>query len=290
VFPSTLQITGSGIFPARDIQLLDKNFRNPYSVQTTIGVERTIRNTTLAVDYVYLNGRDLMSLVDSNAPASLVKPATRSVSQADATRPTLPVAGGFRNIVTLGNLGRSWYHGLQVKAERSTGSVHAMASYTLADSQDMLNYQLPEDSRNLDAEKGPSNADVRHSLTIGATWSMTGSRLLLRNWALSGIGVLRSARPYTITWGDDRNGTTQNDARPDGRNNGVGDSYRNVDLALTRRIAHGPRVYELRGEAFNVLNTTNFDEYIGALLSPYYARPISAFPKRRLQGAVTLRF
>jgi hypothetical protein len=59
---------------------------------------------------------------------------------------------------------------------------------------------------------------------------------------------------------------------------------------LTRRIARGARVWELRGEAFNVLNTTNFDEYVGVLNSPFYARPISALPKRQLQLAVTVRF
>jgi len=289
-FPSTLQITGSGVFPPRDIQVLDKNFRNPYSVQATAGIERTFQNFNLAADYIYLNGHDLMSVVDANAPASIVKPATRSVPAADATRPTLPVAGGFRNIVTLGNLGRSWYHALQVKAERSTGSLHAMASYTLANARDMLNYQLPEDSRNLEAEKGRANANIRHNLSIGATWSLPGTGLLWRDWSLSGIGVFRSARPYTITWGDDRNGTTQNDARPGARNTGVGDGYQNLDLALTRRIARGSRVWELRGEAFNVINTTNFDEFVGVLNSPFYARPISAFPKRQLQLAVIVRF
>ena len=287
-FPTTLQITSG--YPARDIQVLDKDFRNPYSVQATIGLERNIRNVRVAADYVYLNGHDLMSLVDANAPASNIKPATRSVAAADATRPTRPVPGGFRNVLTLGNLGRSWYHALQVKAERSTGSLHAMASYTLSDAQDMLNYQLPEDSRNLEAEKGRANANVRHNLTSGATWSMPGTGMLWRDWSLSGIGVFRSGRPYTITWGDDRNGTTQNDARPGARNTGDTDSYLNVDLALTRRVTRGSRVYELRGEAFNVLNTDNFDEYVGALLSPFYARPISAFPKRRLQLAVIARF
>ena len=193
-------------------------------------------------------------------------------------------------MVTLGNLGRSWYHALQVKADRSIGPLQAMASYTLSHAEDMLNYQLPEDSRNVDAEKARANADVRHNLTVGATWAIPGSNGLLRDWTLSGIGVFRSARPYTITWGDDRNGTTQNDARPDGRNTASTDSYQNVDLALTRRFGWGSRAVEARGEAFNVFNTTNYDEYIGALLSPYYARPVSAFPKRRLQFAAILRF
>ena len=290
-FPNVLsQLPAGAAYPPRDIQLLDRDFRNPYSIQSTVGIERTIRGMRVAADYVYLNGHDLMSLVDANAPASNVKPAQRTIGQADATRPIQPVLGGFRNMVTLGNLGRSWYHALQVKADRSIGPLQAMASYTLSHAEDMLNYQLPEDSRNVDAEKARANADVRHNLTVGATWAIPGSNGLLRDWTLSGIGVFRSARPYTITWGDDRNGTTQNDARPDGRNTASTDSYQNVDLALTRRFGWGSRAVEARGEAFNVFNTTNYDEYVGALLSPYYARPVSAFPKRRLQFAAILRF
>lgn len=290
-FPNALPALPPGAtYPPRDIQVLDRNFRNPYSIQSTIGVERTIGGLTVAADYVYLNGRDLMSLVDANAPASVQKPVQRTVALADTTRPLQPLPGLFRNIVTLGNQGRSWYRALQVKAERSTGRLHGLMSYTLGRGEDMLNYQLPEDSRNLDAEKGRSNADVRHNLTVGATWAVPGTDRLLRGWSLSGIGVFRSNRPYTITWGDDRNGTTQNDARPAGRNTGKTDGYQNVDLALTRRFTKGARTLEARVEGFNVLNIVNYDEYVGALLSPFYAKPISAFPKRRIQLAATVRF
>jgi hypothetical protein len=290
-FSNVLPVLPSGAaYPPRNIQVLDSAFRNPYSIQSTIGTERRFRNLTLAADYVYLNGRDLMSLVDANAPASLQKPSVRSVSQADATRPLLPLPGLYRNVVTLGNLGRSWYHALQVKAERSSGRLQTLTSYTLGHGEDMLNYQLPEDSRNLAAEKGRGNADIRHNLTVGATWAIPGIGPLRRDWSLSGIAVFRSNRPYTIIWGDDRNGTTQNDARPDGRNTGKTDGYRNVDLALTRRFTKGARTFEARAEAFNILNTVNYDEYVGTLLSPFYAKPISAFPKRRIQLAGTMRF
>jgi hypothetical protein len=154
----------------------------------------------------------------------------------------------------------------------------------------MLNYQLPEDSRNLDAEKSRANADIRHNLTVGLTWTLPGTGRMWKDWALSGIGVFRSARPYSVTWGDDRNGTTQNDARPDGRNTASADGYKNVDLALTRRFALGSRQLEARVEAFNFFNRINYDEYVGALLSPFYARPVSAFPTRRIQLAAILRF
>ena len=97
-------------------------------------------------------------------------------------------------------------------------------------------------------------------------------------------------RPYTITWGDDRNGTTQNDARPEGRNTAETDAYSNVDLSLVRRFRRGTKVVEARIEGFNIFNTTNYDEYVGALSSPLFGKPVSAFSKQRLQLAAVVRF
>jgi hypothetical protein len=276
--------------PPRDIQQVDPAFRHPYSVQATAGIERMFHHFTLSADYVFLDGRDLMSLVDANAPASIVKPAQRTVAQADATRPIPALPGQYRNIVILGNEGRSWYRALQVKVDRSVGRLQVMASYTLANAEDMANYQLPEDSRNLAAEKARANTDIRHNVTAGVTWQVPFEGKLLSAWTLAMLGTFHGNRPYTVTWGDDRNGTTQNDARPGGRNTAVTDGYQNVDVSLSRRFAtRGPSI-EGRVEVFNFFNTTNDDEYVGALLSPVFGQPITAFPKRRVQLAAVVRF
>lgn len=290
-FPNVLSaLPAAPALPPLDIQRVGTSFNNPYSLQSTLGVERVFRTVTLSADYVYLNGRDLMSLVDTNAPASNQKPNQRSVALADETRPLPALPGSYRNIVSLGNLGRSWYHALQVKADRSTGRLQTIASYTWSRAEDMNNYQLPEDSRNLDAEKARADTDVRHNLTVGFTWQLPETPRLLKGWSLSGIGVFRSNRPYTVTWGDDRNGTTQNDARPDGRNTGRTDAYQNIDLALVRRFTRRSMSIDARIEAFNVFNVTNFDEYVGARLSPLFGKPVSAFPSRRVQLAAVVRF
>jgi carboxypeptidase family protein/TonB-dependent receptor-like protein len=289
-FPAALSPLAAGaLYPPRNIEIVDQLFRNPYSIQSTVGFERMFARVRISADYVYLNGRDLMSLVDQNPPASNVKPAQRSVAAADATRDEV-APGGFRQVIALGNVGRSWYHALQVKADRSVGRLQAMASYTLSHAEDMANYQLPEDSLNIQAEKARANTDVRHNLTVGFTLAMPGSSTLLKSWSVSGIGVFRSNRPYTISWGDDRNGTTQNDARPDGRNTAETDGYQNVDLALSRRFTFRSSTIEGRIEGFNIFNVTNYDEYVGMLLSPLYGRPVSAFPKRRMQLAAVVRF
>jgi hypothetical protein len=203
------------------------------------------------------------------------------VVDADQTRPLVPVLNGYRKIITLGNLGESWYHALQIRASRSTGSLQTMAAYTLSHAEDMANYQLPEDSGNIGAEKARADTDVRHNLTAAITWELPLAGRFVGGWSISGIGTFRSNRPYTITWGDDRNGTTQNDARPDGRNTGKTEPFSNLDLAVFRRFHLVRPRSRARVEAFNVFNTTNFDEYARSCHRD--AKPVSAFPKERLQ-------
>lgn len=289
-FPDTLIALPGAALPPRDIHQVDPAFRNAYAIQSAVGVQRVFASGVLTADYVYLNGRDLMSLIDANAPASASKPAPRTVDEADATRPLTPVAGGYRKIITLGNEGRSWYRALEVSFDRSGGPLHLVTAYTLARAEDVANYQLPEDSRNLDADKGRSSADIRHNVAAAFAWNVPGSRPLTRGWSLAGVGTFRGHRPYTISWGDDRNGTTQNDARPGGRNTGRTGPYRTVDLSLTKRFRRGAAIIDTRVQAFNALNATNYDQYVGELLSPLFGRPVSAFPPRRIELAAIVRF
>jgi hypothetical protein len=288
-FPAILPAVPSGpLTPSRDVHRVGASLLNPYSVQSTVGVERALLGMVLAADYIHLRGRELLSLVDVNAPASNPKPGQRTVAQADATRPIVPAPGTYRKIITLGNQGHSWYRALQLKAERSGGPILGIASYTWSRGDDMDNYELPENSRNLAADKGRALADIRHNAAGGATWELPGA--LLRGWSLSGVATFRSNRPYTIIWGDDRNGTTQGDARPGDRNTGKTGPYRSVDVALARRFHTDKTMIEARLEAFNVFNATNYDQYVGQLASPLFGRPVSAFAPRRLQLAAIARF
>jgi hypothetical protein len=288
-FPAALSSVPAQL-PPRDIHQVAPDFRNPYALQASGGVQRAFFGGIVSADYVYLAGRDLISLIDVNAPASLAKPAQRTVEQADATRPFTPAIGGLRKVITLGNEGRSWYHALEVKFERTVGPLHVLASYTRSRAEDMGNYELPEDSRNLQAEKAPAAADVPHSIAAAFDWIVPGSTPLTRGWSVSGIGLFRSSRPYTISWGDDRAGTTQNDARPGGRNTARTGAYRTVDLAVTKRFRRDAMTIDARAQAFNALNATNYDQYVGELVSPLYGRPISAFPPRQLELAAIVRF
>jgi hypothetical protein len=206
----------------------------------------------------------------------------------------LPVPNGFRKIIALGNEGLSWYRAFEVKVDRSVGRIQAVGSYTFAHANDrandVVNDKLPADSRNLAGEIGRADSDVRHNLSLGLTWLVPESRPMMRGVTFSAYGLFRSSRPFTITYGDDRYGTTQNNARPAARNTGVGDSYQTIDLSLSKRFRSAGRNFEGRLEAFNILSTVNFDDYVGARSSPYFGRPVTAFPSRAIQLVAIVRF
>jgi hypothetical protein len=289
-FPDTLRSIPAVAPPPRDLYRVDPSYKNGYALQSAIGVQREVAGGVVTADYIYLNGRDLMSLIDANAPASVSKLTQRTVAQADATRPIVPGPGGLRKIITLGNEGESWYRALETRFDRSRGPVRVIAAYTLARAEDVVNYQLPEDSRNPGADKARASTDVRHNVVTAFAWEVPGSTPLSRGWSVAGIGAFRSDRPYTISWGDDRNGTTQNDARPGARNTGKTGPYRTIDVSVIKRFQHRSTAIDARVDAFNVLNTTNFDQYVGELVSPLFGRPVSAFPPRRIELAAIVRF
>ena len=226
-------------YPPRDIHGPRPDFRNPYSVQATVGVRADDSKRHRC------GGLRLSERPRSDEPGRRQRAGSiRNRRSAPSRRLTprgrsRPLPGGFRNIVTLGNQGRSWYHALQLKADRSTGRLQAMASYTLSHAEDMLNYQLPEDSRNLDAEKRAGQrrcpAQSRPSASPGEC--REPGRVLAGLDRSRGSGFSAATGRTRSTWGDDRNGTTQNDARPDGRNTGDTDAYQNLDLALDETLS-----------------------------------------------------
>ena len=73
-----------------------------------------------------------------------------------------------------------------------------------------------------------------------------------------------------------------------GRNSLEGPGYKNVNLALTRRVPVGRGTFQLRLEIFNAFNWTNFDQPANFLGLPTFGQILSAGSPRRLQ--LGLRF
>ena len=150
---------------------------------------------------------------------------------------------------------------------------------------------------------------------------------LLGGWTVSGITTLRSGLPYTLFTGTNtplgennqppndiagsliRNptsgqaiafapGFTAVSLRPTtgtfgnfGRNTERGDNYFETNVSLQKDFRFSERLRaQIRGEIFNVFNTSNFNAVDNVMTSPNFGRYTSAFDPRRAQVAVRLVF
>ena len=96
----------------------DNNFQNPYTQQWNLGFEHDLGNDwLLSLDYIGSHTIHIEQPVDLNSPSPFIRTApgqTRSVAAANATRPIVPVPGGYQQVLQYVNAGSAWYDGLQV--------------------------------------------------------------------------------------------------------------------------------------------------------------------------------
>lgn len=291
---------------------------NPLTQQGTIGVERDFgRNFFLKIDYVRAHTKAIDRLLDLNAPSVFIPfvtlpTATRTVAQADATRPITPVNNGYRRIQVVVNEGVSDYNGLQINLEkRFSRRFSFLASYTLSKTTNTVEPDAgsgdPADVNLLgENERGLSLLDQRHRFVL------SGYYQLPFGFTIGGVQMAASGRPFAITSGIDTNGDTSTADRPFNaatstflkRNAGRGTPTYSTDLFAQKSFAFGERMrVELRVEAFNIFNNRNVylrdGNYSSALLTA--GSPSTTFgtatggissvdPSREIQFQFRLRY
>jgi hypothetical protein len=321
---------GRGITPRASINTLDPKMRTGYSQQGSLGVEGVLRGTTTAVRYVTAYGRNLAS--KRNLNQALPGPGT-----IDSRRPLPSTTLGDVLFVESG--ASSSYHALELSAvRRPRRGISFRAAYTLAKSMDDTSAFLatdgddntPQNSRDLAAEWGPSDFDVRQRLVLTGQWS--GPRSwgwrIARNWQASAIFTAQSGRPFTPrvsfdnsntgnvgggTFAHDRpnvvTGTPPPGARTvtydgktfviapqftfgnAGRNSLVGPGYAALDASISRNVAvGGRRLLTLRMEIFNALNRKNLQLPDSFVDRATFGRSLVAFPPRQIQFAARFAF
>lgn len=256
---------------------LDESMRTAYAHQFSLGLERSFAKTTLDARYVGSFGRDLVR--------------KRNINQAEpgpgdfASRRPMPEYG---DILMVESGARSTYHALQVGAVRRAGNRFMFrGSYTWSKSMDDQsaflatdgNDNTPQDSRNLAAEWGLSDFDVRHRVVFSGSYVIPdlGAGVLGRDWQVAGVVSVQSGRPFTprVSFDNSNSGNTGGGTfaydRPNevtgmtppaganvvtyqgrsfviapaytygdaGRNILIGPGYASVDAVLSRRIALG---------------------------------------------------
>jgi hypothetical protein len=161
--------------------------------------------------------------VQNELNAAVFGSAGRTV---DARRPLYPT---FSSITDYSATGNSTYNSLQFTANRRLAhGLTVLANYTWSKFLDTGSGDgaVPQNPKNRDAEKGPSNQDVPHRFVASVVYqapalkrSSKALQYVFGAWEFNGIGTVNSGSPFTITSGRDNSGTAVNNDRP----NVVGD-------------------------------------------------------------------
>ena len=186
---------------------IQRDLRTGYMQHWNLNIERQIGDkNVIEVAYVGSKGTKLLTARDINQPQPSVLP------------PGLPFVPRpnpqFDDIDLLESRANSNYHALQARFQRrlSTG-FSTLASYTWSKSiDDASNFfssagdpNFPQNSYNVAAERGRSNFDVAHRLSVSYSYALpfhrSGGGLdakLVNGWETFGILTLQSGRPFTV--------------------------------------------------------------------------------------------
>ncbi len=317
----------------------------PYAVQASLQIDREIaEGLTVSAAYLFVGAHRLVRGNDLNTscPVGTSKPDNPDYAQGwlnpDGTKtpcvgtPDLSLNFGkpmFQGPMNVGaglldyNDGsvKSNFHGMTLQLTERFGSRFSLnANYAFSKTMDNGNFttfiNLPQDSFDRKSEYALSNQDVRHRFVtnFNASTPDTGHPLL-RNWMLSSIITVQSARPFTLYVGFDANGDTNpvtDRVGLAGRNTYRGDAMRSWDLRISRGIQASERVkLDLIFDAFNLLNRANVEEVstvyslpdffdnpvpqhymdgVGSPVNPGFGVPRAMFNPRQLQLALKLSF
>jgi hypothetical protein len=272
---------GSGVvFVPRD---------NPTTLvqQFSAGVQRELdASTAVMVSYVGTRGDNLTAVVSAAGFGGAIE----------------------GRLTTLRNIAESRYDSLQLSLRRNeSAGLSYLASYTLGKATNNSPGQFPgnasafrntpTDPGNLGLDQGPADYDVRHRLTVAATYRLPFAKdhAVLGGWSLNTIVTVQSGTPFSVFTGDrraDQSGDANDGPRtsdqwfdtsafspPQGprgtatRNSVRAPGLRTVDLSLFKTFRLRDRYgLELRLEGFNVLNTPQYAQPNQMLDDPNFGR------------------
>jgi hypothetical protein len=177
---------GSGGFAA-----FDPNLRLPYTTQWNVALEQSLgRQQTVSATYIGAAGKRLIQTAFVFSPNP-----------------------SYAYVMLIGNSGVSYYDGLQLQFQRRLShGLQALASYSWSHSIDtasagsignLANAFVPG-ANAYNANRGPSDFDVRNALSVGITYDIAVPKLnaftnaILHGWSLQNVIQARTAPPINL--------------------------------------------------------------------------------------------
>lgn len=261
VFPNVFAAYPANVLT--NVTTIDGHIENSSSVQAALQYERQFgARTSASLGFEHLRGRGIIMQRNIN------------VDRADKR---------FANVNQYQSIGDSWYDGLTLAVNRRSSSRSSFRlSYTYSKAIDTAGnffFSTPQDNGDIAAERGRSDNDQRHRLTVSG--SLTPGA-----WMFSAIATYTSALPFNIQLPNDRNGDGSFNDRPTGvgRNTGRGFDYRALDLRAARRFPLGRGAsLEASVDVFNVFDRANYQVPVNIITSPNFGRPTAASDPRQVQ-------
>jgi hypothetical protein len=294
VFPNVLAAQPSVLTVKPSITRIDPNIENNSSYQANLQVEHELPlEASVSVGYLYLRGLHIILSRNVNAPRC------RATADPNLCRPD----PNFGNISRYEGSGDSYYHGMIVSFNKRQGDwASVRLSYTLSKSIDNAGnffFSTPQDNFNLRGERGLSDNDQRHRLTVSGTFNTPETiendfvKRVFGGFQVSYIFTYASRLPYNVLAGSDLNEDSNNNDRPSGlgRNTGRGFDFSSLDLRLSRRFRLTERFnLEFLAEGFNLLNRANYSVPNNTVTSATFTRPTAAFDPRQIQFGFRIGF
>jgi carboxypeptidase family protein len=208
VFPQgQLSCTAAAPCP---LYAVDPNLTTPFVVNYNLGVQHSFTsNLSLDVGYVGNKAYDLLALSDVNQCAPTLYTGadpTQNPCVLGTSRPFFAKFPYLQIINEQTNHAHSNYNSLQATlTQRTSHGLDFTLGYTYGHGLDngSLNFQglPPQNSTNQQAEYGSGDFDIRHRLTVTASYAIPakkGYAQLLEGWKLNTIVTVQTAQPWLV--------------------------------------------------------------------------------------------
>jgi outer membrane receptor protein involved in Fe transport len=278
--------------PAPNVDALDPNLRDSYSLHWSLGVQHQLaRDTVMEIAYVGARGLKLPAGAAYAGEELNLSPFPGAPNE---------ISPNYGNIRFLGDYVESNYHSLQASLRRHMShGLNLDANYTWAhESDDGADILLAayQNSHDIKQDYASGDIDVRQNFTLGAVWDVPTMtflpNMLGKGWQMNTIVSARSGLPVNIAVASPFLGIDQ--IRPDlvpgqsirpsnysvpgnqfnfnafavppsgqlgdlGRNAGRGPGFTQIDVGFTKTSQLTERLgTQLGAQCFNIVNHPNF--------------------------------
>jgi len=340
-----LQVSNTGPLPPGTVLFAGQpNYKSPTSQQISFGIERSVGyGISVSASYVYVHTTHLPVALDSNLlPGAPICPTAGVAAcgppglganglptnglafqnwgaPACAANPGLCFADPTHTILqnnVYSSAASALYQGGIFELKKAfSNHFTILANYTYSratdNATDFNSDYSPFNATCLRCDYSLSDFDQRNKFVIaGVLESPWENSKILQGFQLSPIFSYNSGHPFNLLAGADINGDGHftNDRPPGaGRNTGIGPTYTDLDLRLSRGFKIGEKANLLfTAEAFNLANHTNYatvNNIVGAAFGTPFnvhgtaavgpSQPLgftAALPNREIQLGVRMTF